>query len=361
TDNYLECIYRGAMPELPERELTPLDISKVANADFSAKGAEGVPGWMGGPVGNDIADFPTGKQEYEHIPFDIINPAKNGRKACIGLSGANGYQKSVELPVNRKLGSIYLLHNYSGGNYAGKLTWNYADETESTYYVLPGQDLSGFSFPKSKKKEGWPVENRYIYKVAWTGKNHRDQPVGVYICGLDNPHPEREVKSLTFAGPDTNQKWMISGITLSDKPHFFMPPHVSYGAPDAWAAAAVTYALIEGLAGVKDKGVAFDKAVIAPRWNAAGVKKAKTHIKYEASGGYVAYDYQKSNGQIRLDFTSNAGNSTVEILLDANETVKQVKLNSQEVSFETKKVEGSRYLVIEINRVGVYRLEVELG
>ena len=52
---------------------------------------------------------------------------------------------------------------------------------------------------------------------------------------------------------------MILGVTLSDAP-VFLPPRndLSTGMPNNWGAAALVYALIGGLAGVKDTGIAFD-------------------------------------------------------------------------------------------------------
>ncbi len=84
---------------------------------------------------------------------------------------------------------------------------------------------------------------------------------------------------------------MIMGVTLSDAPVFYQPPAISFGIPDNWGSAANVYALIEGLAGIRDAGVAYSRVILSPRWTAAGVKKVKATAKYEASGGYTAYQY----------------------------------------------------------------------
>jgi hypothetical protein len=359
TDDYLECIYRGAMPDKFERELTPLNIAEAANANFGEASVKGVPRWMNDPV-NAIPDFPTGSQRYEDIPFEILDGSVNNGKSCLGLSSEKAYKKEVTLDMDRSIGSIYLLHNGSGGNYTGKIIWQYEDHSEASYNVLPNQDHGSFTFPKPAKKQGWPVQNRYIYKVAWKSINTRAQDIGVFISGIDNPHPELKVKSIQLIGPDTTYKWMICAITVSDKPHAFMPPRTSFGAPDSWAAAAVTYALIEGLAGVKDTGVAFDKALVAPRWEAAKVQKANAYVKYEASGGYVAYHYNNIGNKIMLDITSNAQELEVRVLLNPDAEVKGVLLNTEIVPHEIQHMEESKYVTFQKSGFGVSTVEIVL-
>ena len=123
-----------------------------------------------------------------------------------------------------------------------------------------------------------PPRNRKmpVCKVAWRGENKVFHNVGVFVYGLNNPHPEKVIKSIDFEGVKNNTKWFVLSVTLSDAPVFFDPGAISYGIPDNWGAAAVVYALVEGLAGVKDNGVAFDRALLSPRWSASEVNEVNT-------------------------------------------------------------------------------------
>ena len=154
---------------------------------------------------------------------------------------------------------------------------------------------------------------------------------------------------------------MITGLTLSDHRVFFMPDISSYGAPDNWGAAAVVYALIEGLAGVKDDGVAYREAQLAPRWINAGINKVKTNIKYEASGGYVSYDYlfDNTNKELTVDFTGNAEKFNVKIYLPGGKAPVSVQLNNQNIVYNTARVEESVYVTFEHQGVGVNNLKVK--
>ena len=65
----------------------------------------------------------------------------------------------------------------------------------------------------------------------------------------------------------------------------------SFGGPDNWAAANAMAALVEGLAGVKNEGLAYEKVTLSPRWVSAGVDTVDVTVKYAASEGYIAYKY----------------------------------------------------------------------
>jgi hypothetical protein len=199
-------------------------------------------------------------------------------------------------------------------------------------------------------------------KVGWRGKNARSGNVGVYLYGMSNPSPEKSVEKITFQISRSDAKWMILGITLCDQPVYFHRRPESFGIPDNWGAAAVVYALLEGLAGVKDRGVTFNKATLSPRWEAAGVREVSATVKYEASGGYLSYKYIYDQGkeQIRLIFTGTSKDTLVEILLPQGKSALTIMLNGQEVLAEKKSVEQSVYSIIKVTPYGVNEIILDL-
>lgn len=350
TGGRLKCIYKGKMPEKPERNFTPIPLTEVANADLAGKGGPGVPGWTG-EGGNDLAAFPTGKQVFKDIPFMIVDPGQNERRAAMILSENENYDMHKSLVVNQQASSLYILHAHSYGNNIGEIVLHYNDTTTFTKYIVRGENIGGWWFPRNTGQA----------RVAWTGENEKSKEVGMYIYGFNNPHPDKIIDSISFNVSHGGHKWMITGLTLSDYPVFFMPGIASYGAPDNWGAAAVVYALIEGLAGVKDDGVAFDEALLAPRWSVAGVNKVNATVKYESSGGYLSYAYlfDEETGELTVDFTGNAEKINVKIYLPDGKAPASVLLNNQPVVFNTARVENSVYLIYEHEGTGVNRLKVK--
>jgi hypothetical protein len=154
---------------------------------------------------------------------------------------------------------------------------------------------------------------------------------------------------------------MVLGITLSDYEVFFQPDFISTGIPDNWGAAAVVYALVEGLCGVKDLGTGFDNIILAPRWNSAGVDQTLVTIKYPASGGYVRYNYFHSEGKIEIHFTGTSVQTDLRVLLGQDENVSRVEIDGVLVNHNLVKKEDSRYVQYSINEAGTHKVIIYLG
>ena len=323
TEGFLHCTYRGAMEPAPERSFQPLSLHAIANTDTHGNTVEGVAGWTGEGE-NDLHEFPVGRQVFDGIPFEIIDPAANGRKACLGLSGDTPYADEAQLEVNQKAASVYFLHIADKPYYAGKISLQYEDGSTHVDHVGPGK-ISGWWYPSAPQDR----KQTPAMRVAWRGKNDKSRNVGVCLYGLNNPHGDKTISAIHFKSAGDSTKWMVLGITLSDHPRFFLPDMISAGIPDNWGAAAVVYALVEGLCGVKDRGVAFHKVTLSPRWTAAGEPEADVSIKYPASGGYVSYKYRHGADTISLYFTGSLEDVRLEILLPSGKEVQNVLINDR--------------------------------
>ena len=140
--------------------------------------------------------------------------------------------------------------------------------------------------------------------------------------------------------------YAVAGLTLADQPLHQEPPAVSFGGPDNWAAGAVVYGLVEGLAGVVDRDVAYRVAGVSPRWPAAGTNEAKVVVHYPASDGYVAYDYRHDPAKrdIALTVTGSGERAECHVLLPAGvAAAAAVTDGSTAVAFTTSRVESSAY------------------
>ncbi len=362
TDYTLQGCYKGKMPSPPEQNFTILSLRDIANADTHGTGAPGVPGWTG-EGDNDFHEFPAGRQEFENIPFEFVDPADNGRKACLILSGDPAYVQEASLETGQKAKAIYLVHGMSQGEIAGSVKLHYADGTHYTKYIKPFGGKHGAGEIRNWWYPSVPEPRKGIphLKVAWRGENIFSKNVGACIYGLENPHGEKVIEKITFHGQDDDTKWMILGVTLSDAPVFMMPTIVST-IPKHWAAAECYYALMEGLAGIKDTGVAFDKALLAPRWEAAGVKSARATARYAASGGYLSYQYNRpDDNKLHLLFTSSAEKMEVKVLVPNGKRVEECLLNNSPTSYTMEIIEKSSYMICPVEKAGVHEVTVNLS
>ncbi|RLD79412.1 MAG: hypothetical protein DRJ07_11805 [Bacteroidetes bacterium] len=119
--------------------------------------------------------------------------------------------------------------------------------------------------------------------------------------------------------------------------------------------------MVEGLVGVKDQGNAFDKVLIAPRWEAANENNVNTTIKYEASNGYVSYHYLKTESEIQLVFTGTQEETDLQILLPKNKQVEAAFINGRSTKYQEFKIESSNYIRLNIRGKGVYKMIIKLN
>lgn len=351
TGYQLEGCYKGKMPDAPERSFNTVDLKKYVNADLTANEQTNNPGF-----GSEIADLrnmPTGNQKFEQVPFNIIDPKKNNHKSCLIISDAPAFEQRVTIPLRQKATSLYLLHTCDTNSIAGIFRIHYVDGKIYSRYINSGEEIAHYWYPKMEKtRKGIPGTI-----VAWKGPGKVVGELGVYAFGMDNPHPDTSIEKLEFFN-EQSSKWAILGITLSDGPHFFEPSIVST-IPDHWASAHVFKALMEGLVGIKNTGVAFNTAVLSPKWELAGVHQVKATAKYVPSGGYLSYEYRKlSQNNYELVFTGNNKEVSVLFPLPENKEIQLVNVNGKEIPFETIKLENTNYMKAKIEHVDVYTMKI---
>lgn len=341
-------VYVGSIPRPPERSFEPIDIRRYANTDPSGSPTierGPVPGWTGEGE-NDLHEVPSGEQRFADIPFLLPDPASNERRGCIGLSTRPGYAPHISIPLDKKAASLYFLHMVSQpgpANVAGVITLHYADGSSYQRYVVRGHNVSGWWFPQDPSNGQQPR----ITRIAWLGKNDCCPEVGLTAYGLDNPFPDLTIEHVTLTASVEGGFWGVFGLTLCDTPVYFASDPISFGIPNSWGAAAVVYALIEGLAGVVDTSTAFERVALSPRWSAAHVNQARATITYPASHGYLAYQYRPDQQQRVLELTlTGSGEECFCHLLHPQEAchIKAVYSNEQPLTFITTHLAHSCYL-----------------
>jgi len=370
---YLHNTFKGKLPDPPPApNFEALDLRAVADVDLCGQGADGVVGWMGDPE-NDMSGLPTGRQSFAGVVFDVIDPAKNGRRAALGIAHAPGWKEEQTVAVGARARALYLLHTVDGQGLVGWMTVNYADGSHETEYIQTGKQVESWFMPapdetgdgyKHQIHVGGRARAGVPYRMGWQGPNRKFENVGVFCYGWDNPHPDREIRDITFAAAETSAKWLVLGVTLSDQPVYFPASAIGRGIPDMWGAAAVVYALIEGLAGIVDTGKAYESVRLCPRWAVAGVDKVTACATYPASGGYVRYRYSRDRerGALTIEVAGNAETMQVEVFLPPGSGVRSAVVDGRAVDAPAvRQVEQSRYLTVALAGLGVHRVEILLS
>jgi len=126
---------------------------------------------------------------------------------------------------------------------------------------------------------------------------------------------------------------------------------------DGWGASAMFGGLLEGAAGVQERGIRMSNVTISPRWTAAPEEINNAYIvaRYGASDGYVAYQWARESNAISLEITGSGQQFQARILLppelrNVEDLPLRVTLNGQLVPLKLETVDTSHYVVVDANQ-----------
>jgi len=116
---------------------------------------------------------------------------------------------------------------------------------------------------------------------------------------------------------------------------------------DGWGSSAMLNALVEGLAGVRDRGTMFNHVDLTPRWIEAGEAVAEVELSYPVSGasfGYsFAHDVSSQTVSITVEGGAAAGRTNVSVLLPDGREAESASLNGSPCDVKTIRVGESSY------------------
>lgn len=356
-DNKIWFAYTGSMPPPPPSPVyKPLDISSYANMDLSNTEKTTTFKWMNASrAGDDLHNMPVGTQTFAGIKFNVIDPAKSNRKAVVAVSKQKGFPSSVEVNVDDSAACIYLLHTSSkpaSENIVGSVKFLYDDGSSKLQYIIMDKQLTYWWFPQLKTDYSG---------IAWYGKNDVSEGVGVSWCAINSPEPGKKINKIILQSSEGDEIYTVLAITLANRPHYVPVKPTSFGGPDDWAAATAMAAMVEGLAGVRDKGEAYKLPLIAPRWITTNVDSINVTVRYAASQGYASYQYKhdRNNKAIFITSTGSGDKIFFHVLLPMNAKPKSVLCNNKTIAFVPVTIEQSSYADFEVGLNKVNSIEIK--
>lgn len=195
-------------------EFRCVDLRKKVTTGFSDSVANDyMGGWFDEGL-NDLRTFPVGMRSFAGVVFDVINPDKNGGATCIALQSANRPYfppevKGIALPPGM-WDRLHFLQSAAWGDdkLFGKPVFDYVlTYRDGTREVLPMRF-------KADVGNWWVPEELSAATLAWAGYNPVGRLVGVWRKVVENPHPEKELKSLDIVSRNTTAVVGIIAVTL---------------------------------------------------------------------------------------------------------------------------------------------------
>ena len=188
---------------------------------------------------------------------------------------------------------------------------------------LVGGELAQGAFAHGYETYGFDILQRYHSLIAGTGASY------LWYYPIGQPG---------ISGPDT------------------LPT-------DGWGASAMLAGLIQGAAGVQDRGSGFSSTLLAPRWAVVPeVRTATVVVRYGASPYYVAYRWQREDAGLRLSWTGSGrpdgptGGVELRILLPAEAESPVALLDGNPLQLSVETVRSSRYVVLNVPASGELEL-----
>jgi hypothetical protein len=128
---------------------------------------------------------------------------------------------------------------------------------------------------------------------------------------------------------------------------------VDEGIPDTWGEAAIAGAILEGLAGVVDRGALFRSVELSPRWIAAGVASTEVTVAYGASGRHVRYEFAHDAGKrtIRIALKGDVRTATVRVLLPEGIEKGTATVDGAPAASRPERIRNSVYLAVDLTAV----------
>jgi hypothetical protein len=133
-----------------------------------------------------------------------------------------------------------------------------------------------------------------------------------------------------------------------------------HGGPSSWGAASFISAVDEGLAGITDVGVQYDKIEFSPRFAITEYKELRYITGYEKSSTRVEVRYTINDTGMRYDLISPAKSVSAHILLPKGKTLKSLLVNGEPMAFGAVNVADSRYVDFTVNPNNGKKLSIEI-
>ena len=126
----------------------------------------------------------------------------------------------------------------------------------------------------------------------------------------------------------------------------------SSGGPDAWGAATVHNAIVEGLGGVDNSSVMSNAITLSPSWTVTEYSDVYVQASYAENNKYIAYTsaFNREDGIISYDIVGDYNNITLNMLMPEGKIPQKVTVNGKEVKFDTLVKEHSGYTVVSCEK-----------
>ena len=190
-----------------------LDLAPFANMGYTdEKANDGKGGWSDQGADNDASKFDWKRGVFANVPFQMIDPKRNGGKSVLTFRNRRFPQglESVTVDVSKN-------------NCTGKYLYLFSTLSFSDKYPAVGEiivkgekDEQKIQIIKDRDTADWwmPSKHPNAFPVQWTQAS--GNTVGAYVAEF-KLNDLGKLKSVTIAKePANDSNWIVLGVTVSD-------------------------------------------------------------------------------------------------------------------------------------------------
>lgn len=175
-------------------------------------------GWLGLGKGNDLRKVPAGTNNMGGTPH-VLEKGAIGKASAILLNSpgvAEGFPSEVrDIQVERNAHALHFLHTSAWpedhGAEAGEYIVRYEDGVEEHIPLVYGCNISSWT-------DRSPVD---VPQLAWRGQTADGHMVRLESYGWENPHPQKQIKSIDFLSAGSQCSPVLLSITGEIKKDIF--------------------------------------------------------------------------------------------------------------------------------------------
>lgn len=204
------------MPDVHPERCRPADLRHAANMDIRDIIGGDRKGGAFDQGKKDFSNLPHGKHILADVPFELMNPVANHRKAMLVLAGRDRDYFPMEIKniaLTGKAKKLYFLHTMGWGGPKGDpiLTYrvHYSDRTHCDIPVRSRMEIA----PWMDRSDAEPPANA---KIALETINGEGDPINLQCFRWNNPHPEKELKQLEIRSACGSGVPAVFAVTLEE-------------------------------------------------------------------------------------------------------------------------------------------------
>lgn len=190
---------------------------------------------------------------------------------------------------------------------------------------------------------------------------------GKYVNGAISPFTAGELAKAAFNNGYEEYGWDIIKrfmklVERDNTVYFLYYPDSTpqpEGGPSAWGSAALISAVDEGLAGISDIGIRYNKMYFSPKFTVTDYTELRYITGYEKNGTIVDVRYILTECGMRYDIYSPSKETDIHILLPKAKKCSKLIINNSENKFTESLIGESRYVDAHVPANGKY-LKIEI-